>query len=59
MISAAAAKLVFAKQPTGGTAGKPLTPAIKVAVEDTFGNIVLTDSSKVTMTISTAWAGES
>jgi len=38
-VSAAAAnKLVFTVQPTNTTAGAPITPAVRVAVQDNLGN---------------------
>lgn len=40
-----AAKLGFLTQPTGGTAGQALTPAITVAVQDAGGNTVTTGQS--------------
>ncbi|HUB27074.1 MAG TPA: choice-of-anchor tandem repeat GloVer-containing protein [Tepidisphaeraceae bacterium] len=47
----AASTLAFTQQPTGGTVGAPLTPAVAVQVEDSFGNPVTTDSSQVTLTV--------
>jgi predicted outer membrane repeat protein len=41
---AAASKLVFLQQPTNVTVGKPISPAVKVAVEDQYGNIVVTQA---------------
>jgi hypothetical protein len=50
---AAASKLVFQQAPPAtGTAGVALSPAVTVAVEDKFGNVVATDSSTVTLTLS-------
>ena len=48
----AAAKLAFPQQPTNALAGVPLNPAVTVAVEDSYGNTVTTDSSTVTLTLS-------
>ncbi|HEX4794255.1 MAG TPA: hypothetical protein VH370_10715, partial [Humisphaera sp.] len=48
---AAAAKLAFAANPASAVAGKPITPAVAVDVEDKFGNIVTTNVSKVTLAI--------
>ena len=45
------AKLIFAQQPTGTTAGNIITPAVTVLVEDANGNQVTTDTSAVTLTI--------
>jgi hypothetical protein len=46
----AAAKLVFAQQPSGATVGVAFTTQPKVAVEDAGGNIVTTDTSTVNLT---------
>jgi hypothetical protein len=51
--AAAANKLVFQQTPPAtGTAGVALSPAVTVAVEDKFGNIVTTNNSTVTLTLS-------
>ena len=48
--AAAASKLVITQQAPGtATAGAALSPAVKVSVEDQFGNVVTSDSSTVTM----------
>jgi hypothetical protein len=47
-----AAKLIFTQQPANGMAGAALSPAVAVAVQDTFGNTVATNSSTVTLTLS-------
>jgi hypothetical protein len=54
VISAAAASQVVFQQgpPATGTAGVVLSPADKVAIEDQFGNVVTTDISTVTLTLS-------
>jgi len=44
---AAAAKLAFLQQPTNTTAGNLISPAVTVAVEDQYGNIVTSDNSYV------------
>ena len=49
---AAASKLVFNQQPTGATAGATISPAVTVDVEDAYGNIVTSNSSTVTLTLS-------
>jgi hypothetical protein len=50
----AASKLVFAQQPSGGSPGVTLSPAVTVDVEDAYGNVLTSDSTdKVTMTIGT------
>lgn len=49
---AANAKLAITQQPTQTTAGVAIQPAVTVAVEDQGGNVVSTDTSTVTLTIS-------
>src|SRR5439155_83711 len=49
----AASKVVFGQQPTNATAGVAISPAVTVKVEDQFNNVVTTDSSTVTLTLST------
>jgi hypothetical protein len=44
--------LVFLQQPTNTTAGATITPAVTVAVQDAGGNTVTTDTSTVTLTLS-------
>ncbi len=48
---AAAKKLVFTQQPTATMASTPIAPTIVVTVEDTFGNVVTSDSSLITLAI--------
>ena len=48
---AAAAQLAFIQQPTNTTAGNVISPAVTVAVEDQFGNVVTTDNSYVTLRV--------
>jgi hypothetical protein len=50
--SPVATSLVFTQQPGNGETGKPLTPAVTVAVRDQFGNTVTGNSSTVTLTLS-------
>jgi hypothetical protein len=50
--AAAPSQLVLQQNPTTGTAGAALSPAIKVAVEDQFNNLVLTTNT-VTLTLDT------
>src|SRR5947208_16181792 len=53
VVSAAAAnKLAFGVQPTNTTGGSAISPAVTVEVQDQFGNVVTTDSSNVTISIS-------
>ena len=49
----AASKLVITKAPTTGKVGVALS-GLAVAIEDAFGNIVTTNTTKVTVTIPTA-----
>jgi hypothetical protein len=53
--AASAFKLVFGVQPTSGVMhGNAIKPAVKVLIEDQFGNVLKTDStSQVTMSIAT------
>jgi hypothetical protein len=48
---AQASKLVFIKQPTDVTAGNIISPAVSVAVEDQYGNIVTTGNSTVKLSL--------
>src|SRR5947208_4399474 len=53
VVSAAAAnKLAFGVQPTNTTGGSAISPTVTVEVQDQFGNVVTTDSSNVTISIS-------
>ena len=47
----AASNLVFGVQPSNVTAGLADQPVDPVDVEDTFGNIVTTDNSNVTLSV--------
>jgi hypothetical protein len=49
---AATSQLVFGQQPSTTTAGQAITPAVTVDVEDPYGNVVTSDSSTVTLTLS-------
>ena len=44
-LASPAAQLTFSQQPATATAGATFSPAVTVAVTDTFGNPVTTDSS--------------
>ncbi len=44
-------KVVFGQQPTGAIAGTAISPAVTVMVEDQNQNVVTTDSSMVTLTL--------
>jgi len=50
--AAAASKLVVTGQPASAAAGVAINPSVAVTVEDNFGNLVTTDSSSVTLTLS-------
>jgi hypothetical protein len=54
---AAASKLAFTQTPAAGTAGVALSPAIKVAVEDAYGNVVTSNTSKITVVVNTGPGG--
>jgi hypothetical protein len=45
-------KLVFLQTPTTGTAGQVLNPFVKVAVESQNGSVLSSDSSTITLTLS-------
>src|SRR5204863_250309 len=53
----AAAKLVFAVQPSNTAAGAAITPAVQVAVQDAQGNAVTTATTSITVAIATNPAG--
>jgi len=53
---AAASKLVILETPDAGTAGKALSP-LQAAVEDQYGNIVTSDNSTVTVSVSSGPSG--
>jgi S-adenosylmethionine hydrolase len=55
--AAAACKVVFGQQPSNVTAGSAITPPVTVYVEDKYGNIVTTDSSRVTLSVATGLTG--
>ena len=48
----APSQLAFQTVPAKGTAGVAMAPSIKVAVLDSFGNVVTSDNSSVTLTLS-------
>jgi hypothetical protein len=50
-------QLAFVQQPSNSTAGTAINPAVTVAVEDKFGNVVSADNSMVTITIHTGSGG--
>ncbi len=51
VVQAPATHLAFLQQPTDTVAGQAITPAVTVAVEDQFGNVVAGDTSTVTLTV--------
>lgn len=54
---AAPAALVFLTEPTASTVGFPITPAVRVAVVDDFGNVVTSASNSVSLDLAVAPAG--
>ena len=50
--TAAASKVVFGQQPTNAASGAVIAPAVTVKVEDAFGNVVGSDNSTVSLTLS-------
>jgi hypothetical protein len=54
---AAGAKLAFLTAPTSAVAGVALSPAVRVAVEDEFGNLLPTATNAVSLAIVTSPAG--
>jgi hypothetical protein len=55
---AAASQLVFLQQPANAVTGASFSPAVKVAVEDSFGNVLTSDKTdQVTLAIGTNPAG--
>ena len=53
IVPGTASKLAFLVQPTNTTAGQSITPAVTVATEDAFGNLVPSSTLTVTMAIGT------
>jgi len=50
------AKLAFTVQPTNVVAGAAIAPAVQVSIEDAKGNVVTSDTSSVSITISAGGA---
>jgi hypothetical protein len=50
---AASSKLAFVQQPTQTVAGVAISPAVTVAVENAGGTVITSDSSVITLTLST------
>ena len=53
LTAAGANKLAFRQQPTSAIAGSAINPPVSVNVEDMYGNVVMGDSSTVTLTLNT------
>ncbi len=56
-IAIAEPQLVFVQQPTEALAGNAIVPAIKAAIEDSSGNVVITEDSVVTLGVFTGPGG--
>jgi hypothetical protein len=54
---AAAVALGFAVQPTGGAAGTSFSPAVRVAVQDAYGNVVTQGTESVVLVLRDGVAG--
>ena len=54
---AAAAELTFVSEPTASSVGFPITPQVRVAVLDSFGNTVTTATAPVILELAVAAAG--
>jgi hypothetical protein len=54
---AAPSQLAFTTQPNSTWEAQPLTPAVQVAIEDTFANVVLSATNAVTLAIGTNPSG--
>ena len=54
IVAASASQLVFTTQPSSGTAGQALTPAVVLQIQDAFGNVV---GSNAQVTIASVPAG--
>jgi YD repeat-containing protein len=52
-----ATSLKFLQVPSTGIAGQALTPAITVAVDDQFGNLVSSDTSTITLSVASGPGG--
>src|SRR6202035_3473551 len=58
VISAAAtSQLVYQQTATTGTAGQALSPSFTVAIEDTFGNVVMSNTSTVAIAVASGPGG--
>src|SRR5205823_224328 len=50
--AATASKLAFGQQPPNASAGAAISPAVTIEVEDKYSNVVTSDNSTVTLTLS-------
>jgi hypothetical protein len=57
VVAAAASQVVFTSQPGGGPNGVPWAVQPVVAVEDSFGNVVTSDTSSVKLTVKSQPSG--
>jgi hypothetical protein len=57
VVAAAASKLAFVQPPKPGKVNTTLSPAITVAIEDSFGNIVTSNTTRVTIAIASGPSG--
>jgi|GEM_PF-4082354 len=57
VLSASPIKMVFAQPPTNTTAGVAMAPAVRVDVEDGFGNIATASDAKITLSLRNGPAG--
>jgi hypothetical protein len=54
---AAAAQLAFSTQPGNTVAGAPITPAVRVSIRDSFGNLLSSSTQNVTLALAANPAG--
>jgi hypothetical protein len=54
VVAASSNKLGFSVQPTNATAGAAISPAVKVAVRDSLGNVVTGSTASITVALSGA-----
>ena len=57
LVAAKPAKLAFIQQPPAGKVAKALSPAVTVAVQDNYGNVVASDHSTIKLSIDAGPAG--
>src|SRR5205823_1999780 len=51
--AASASKIAFVQQPSNTAPGAPITPAVRVAIEDALGNVVTGATNAITVAIGT------